>query len=263
MTYKKLLVCLAILLASGCASNPVQNADLAKESAYTVTKNYKGLINLYRQELQKKDSDSTRIKLAQAYLNYGDPGSAVFVIAPVNKKKPSVSSLIIQAKAQLELGEANAALSSAIAANKLDKTNGETENLLGVIYATKGMYPKARQELNLARSHFYSEIKVTNNLVVLDILQGKYQQAINRIMPLYRNDQADKQMTANLILAVAKSKNLQLMQSLLEPKYSDREIAQLYLTLQSTKEVSLVKQTNASQTKKAPTKSAKNKKAKG
>ncbi|CAH0537055.1 tetratricopeptide repeat protein [Vibrio marisflavi] len=266
--FSKIAVCLAILLAAGCASNPAQNTDSSVESALIVTKNYQGLIKLYRKQLKQKDSADTRIKLAQAYLNYGDPNSAIFTIKPVNKTEPSVASLVVQANAQLDVNKTMSALSSAISADHIDPNNGEVENLLGVIYATDSNYAKARHYFNLAREHFYDDVKVTNNLVVLDILQSKYQQAVDRIMPMYKNNQADKQMMANLVIAVAKSKNLQLLESILEPKYSDRAIAQLYLTLQTTEAVTALplhhsKPASASQVNKKPSKLAKSHHKKG
>lgn len=220
-------------------------------------------LTLYRKQLKKTDSANTRIKLAQAYLKYGDPNSAIFTIKPVNKNNPTIKSLVVQANAQLDVNKTMGALNSAISAYHMDKNNGEVENLLGVIYATDGDYTKARHYFDLSREHFYDEVKVTNNLVVLDILQGKYQQAVDRIMPMYKNDQADKQMMANLVIAVAKSKNLQLLESILEPKYSDRDIAQLYLTLQTTEEVTSLptKYSKTASTKppvKQPSKLAKN-----
>ncbi|MCL9783355.1 hypothetical protein M9194_18155 [Vibrio sp. S4M6] len=237
--YKKCIVILMILLASGCVSNPSKHKQTSTETTLAAAKNYKGLINYYRKKLKVTDSPSIRVKLAQAYLEYGDPSSSVFIISPINNSKPTIPSLVVEAKAHLMLGDDRSAMYFASLANRIDKNNGEVENILGIIYSNMGNYDKARHYFNLARMHFYDEEKVTNNLVVLDILQGDYSKAVKRIMPFYENGDADEQMTANLTIAAAKSGDLRLVEKILAPKLSQKDISRLYFTIKSMKGISL------------------------
>lgn len=107
--------------------------------------------------------------------------------------------------------------------------------MLGVIYAANGDLGQARDFFNLARAHFYSDIKIKNNLAVLDIIEQDYSSAIERLLPIYTNDEADDQVVANLTLAMAKSDNLELMKQVLKPKFTDKEIQQRYLSLRKLK----------------------------
>ncbi|CAH0540330.1 tetratricopeptide repeat protein [Vibrio marisflavi] len=226
-----------ITILSGCAttSQSSYNNESTRELVMKNSGNFQDLITHYKEQLKQNDTRDTREKLATAYLDYGDPESALFTISQLNQGSPQVSSLLIQAYAEFELGDLPSSKDSAEQAYALDKQNAEIENLLGVIYAANGDLGQARDFFNLARAHFYSDIKIKNNLAVLDIIEQDYSSAIERLLPIYTNDEADDQVVANLTLAMAKSDNLELMKQVLKPKFTDKEIQQRYLSLRKLK----------------------------
>lgn len=226
-----------ITILGGCAttSQSSYNNDSTRELVMKNSGNFQDLITHYKDQLKQNDTRDTREKLANAYLKYGDPESALFTISLLNQQSPQVSSLLIQAYAEFELGDLPSSKASAEQAYTMDKQNAEIENLLGVIHAANGNLDQARDFFNLARAHFYSDIKIKNNLAVLDIIEQDYSSAIERLLPIYTNDEADDQVVANLTLAMAKSENLELMKQVLRPKFSDKEIKQRYLSLRKLK----------------------------
>ncbi|NQZ92100.1 MAG: tetratricopeptide repeat protein [Moritella sp.] len=238
--YKNYLL-LALLLLSGCQNTQLQLFE-NKERILAKTNNYQQLVPLYKQQLISKENDEIRLKLADSYLKSGDPESALFTLQPLTDTVKSnaqgheyVQVLVLQAYAQYQLGVLDAALNSALAANNIQANDPEIENLLGIIYVSQHDYIEARHFFNLARRHFYDDIKIKNNLAVLDIIEGKYEQSIKRLLLLQKNGIADKQVTANLLLAMAKLNNFSYVKSVLTPKYSDAEILDMYQVLRDLK----------------------------
>ncbi|PMH46703.1 hypothetical protein BCU68_01320 [Vibrio sp. 10N.286.49.B3] len=226
-------------ILSGCAAPKSSlNSFDSQESMLAQTQNHSKLILLYKEELKVKDSVEMRIKLANSYLQSGDPESALFVISPATfGQKPPVEALLIQAHSQYELEDFTRAEVTAKRAYELDPKNAEIENFLGVIYAGNGKYPQARTYFNLARTHFYDDVKIKNNLAVLDIIEGDYKQGVQRLLPVYLNGQADKQVEANLTLAMAKLGNYDYVKSLLIQKFSNHEISERYAALRGLKSI--------------------------
>lgn len=223
----------------GCSSTESLQEFHTKETMLLRANNYQQLIPLYKQRLMDEGEDEVRLKLANAYLKSGDPESALFTVIPlVTESDANIEAFIVQAHSEYELGELDKALRTAELANNIEKNNPEVENLLGVIYAAKHDYVKAREYFTLARTHLYDDIKVKNNLAVLDIIDGDYKKAVQRLLPIYLNDQADEQVKANLLLAMAKLGNYGYVQSLLANKYSDREIANKYMALKEIDTIS-------------------------
>ncbi|GIC78874.1 lipopolysaccharide assembly protein LapB [Moritella sp. F3] len=238
--YKNYLL-LVFLLLSGCQSNQLQSFE-SQEIILVKINDYKQLIPLYKQQLSREDNNEIRLKLADTYLKSGDPESTLFTLQPLTAPvKPTaqgrehVQALMLQAYAQYELGTLDTALNSALAANEIQVNEPENENLLGMIYVSQHSYIQARHFFNLARSHFYDDITIQNNLAVLDIIEGKYEQSIQRLLLLQKSSVADPQVTANLLLAMAKLNNFSYVRSVLTPKYSDAEILDMYQILRDLK----------------------------
>ncbi|CAH1534144.1 Flp pilus assembly protein TadD, contains TPR repeat [Vibrio owensii] len=253
-----------MVFLSGCSGSASFNELEAQENMLVRTKNYPGLIDFYKSQLKESELSATRAKLAQAYLDYGDPDSALFTITPltqraneqtVRKKQPNTSTwdmlteqvswerwgydevdtnwLFIQANAELAMGKSDAALSSALQAFQMNNQDAEIANLIGVVYAGEGNIYEARHYFHLARKNLYDDVKVKNNLALLYLLEGKFERAIDMLLPLYVNGQADEKVEANLVLALVKNGDINLMRKVLKPQYSDRDIAQKYQALNS------------------------------
>ena len=72
---------------------------------------------------------------------------------------------------------------------------------------------------------------------MLDIIEHNYQAAVQRLLPLYLNNQADDQIKANLILVMARIGNFEYVQSLLKNQLSENEIVDRYNLLRSMSSV--------------------------
>lgn len=202
------------------------------------THNYDQLILLYKEQLKVKENKATRVKLADAYLNSGDAESALFIISPIALSiDADVDVLLIQAHSEYELGSFDSALATAERANTISKNNADIENLLGVIYAEREEYFKARKYFNLARTHLYDDLKIKNNLAVLDIIEGQYKQAVQKLLPIHLNKNADNQLKANLTLAMAKLGNFEYVKSILGSKYDDIEVFEHLSELKSIERI--------------------------
>ncbi|WP_063345592.1 tetratricopeptide repeat protein [Vibrio jasicida] len=231
--FKKILICLLPAMLAACSSTQQawQQQD-SKEAIYQKTNNHTQLVTLYKQQLQQSDDAEVREKLAQSYLALGDAESALFYIKPLtNKSATSVDTLLIQAQAYGELAQYPAAISSAKAALALEETNAEAENLLGTYYGYNYQYDLARRYFERSREHFFDGVTVNNNLAVLDIAEGQYKQAIQRLLPLYKNGQADQQVMANLTLSMAKEGQYEFVKQVLSEKYSNHQIDNIYRAL--------------------------------
>lgn len=224
---------------AGCVTTNALDSKKTKESMFVKTNNYAQLILLYKEQLKEKENKKTRIKLADAYLQSGDPESSLFIISPIALSTDTdVDVLLIKAHSEYELGSYDRALMTAERAYGVKNTNADVENLLGVIYAGKNDYAKAREYFNLARTHLYDDVKIKNNLAVLDIIEGQYKKAVQKLLPIYLSDNADEQLKANLTLAMAKLGNYDYVKSILGTKYGDMEAYEHFAALKGIERVS-------------------------
>ncbi|TFH90896.1 tetratricopeptide repeat protein [Vibrio ouci] len=222
----------ALVACSSTQSNWQQ--DESKETIYKQTNNHVQLTELYKKQLQKKDTVELREKLSTSYLAMGDAESALFYIAPVTKEKnASVESLLLQSRAYSELGQYPAAINSAKRVLEKSPENAAAENLLGTFYGYSYQYELARGYFERAREHFYDSATVNNNLAVLDIAQENYQSAAQRLLPLYKRGQADEQMIANLTLSMAKLGHYSFVESVLSDRFSQHQIEQIYKAIRN------------------------------
>ncbi|WED22303.1 secretion protein [Vibrio sp. JC009] len=231
--YRILMLALLTLSVAACSSTPdKQMDDGAKESVYQQTGNYTELAEFYQQQLEQKETIETRLKLVHTYIQLEDSESALFYLEPVfEQDQRNCQAYDYKAQAIALTGEYIEAEEPALKALELCPDRAETENLLGIIYAGQYNYAKARKSFTAARRHFYNSAAVNNNLAVLDIAEGKYQAAMERLLPIYKRKPKDKMVKSNLILAAAKQRQYSLLYQILESDYSDAEIEGIYRTL--------------------------------
>lgn len=237
--FKSLILMLSLMALSGCATGPSANSEFSsKESLLIQTNNYPQLVNLYKEELRTQESKALRIKLSDAYLKAGDAESALFYIAPITQSSEVlVSALMIQAHSQYELGDLARAVETIKRLESAGKLTAEGENLAGVIYAGQGQYSLAKHYFNLSREHLFDDIKVKNNLAVIDMVENDYKKAVQRLLPIYLNEQADDQVIANLTLAMAKLGNFEYVKSILGSSYTHEEAIERFAALKNAKVV--------------------------
>jgi tight adherence protein D len=206
-----------------------------QEEIYRNTDDYVKLIELYKQRLTKEDLIETRLKLIATYIDMGDVESAEFnlnLLGTSDSFQSQISYLFALVHYKKEyFGAAAIYAKDAVAINN---NYPEAENLLGLIYASLGQYDEARHYFYVARQHLVEDVKIKNNLAMLDILEGQYEQAIYRLEPLVVNGQEDEQVKANLALAYAKAGQYNSFKALYSDVISDMEIQQFFSVLRMT-----------------------------
>ncbi len=231
---KKLLLASIVLLLSACSSRQYSESSLiqSKIDIYEQTQNYVALSDLYKAELKKEDSEEIREDLAATLLRLEDPENALFYLKPNIENDASFQTYYLQASALGDLGKYPQAIKAALLSLEENPDNAEAENLLGILYGYEYQYEKSRRYFQKAQLHFYDSNTIANNLAVLDIAEGNYKQAAQRLLPVYRSRQANEQVVANLILSMAKEQNIEFIQAVLADKYTKKEIERIYQSLQ-------------------------------
>lgn len=239
MRYSLLII--GLLFLGGCKSTSGLDKSShvseleSKEKIFKATNNSEKLIEFYKKELKRNDSELYRIKLANSYLNILDPESALFVMEPILKRdNVSFESAIVSAKAYLDLGDNQSALRILKDARKINPDDGEVYNLLGIIYANKGQWQTSRQMFEQARANFYDDIKVKNNLALLDMIEGDDTQALKRISSLTADQLDDEKIHSNLLLIMAKNGHKDYVMEALGPRLSTKQKNQIYQALRNS-----------------------------
>ncbi|MGX1924749.1 tetratricopeptide repeat protein [Vibrio sp. NH-7] len=237
----KLSCFLLVVFLVGCASTNSDDRSLNKEALLIQAQNYNELVGYYKSQLSVRDTEEVRIKLARSYLKIKDADSALFILKPLMaQKKISAEALLLNANSLYELGEFEQGLRDIEKAKEIDPKNAEIQNMAGLLYSANGDYNRARMMFNHARSNFYDDITVKNNLAVLDIIEGHYLDAVQRLMPIYTNDKADAQVQANLMLALAKLGNFGYVKTMLGPEVTEEEAFNHFAALRNSEPTSQV-----------------------
>lgn len=221
------LVLLALSLLAGCQSAPSQqDLQLADVTSMEKVKNYDGLISYYKSKLEQGSEDpEVKEKLSWAYFYKGDIESADFYVQHLQKEgfeNPNLYQLegqVFDAKNDIE-----SAISAYTASIEAGNTTGQIHVLLGVSYAKIGRFNEAYQELNRARLRGYDDVVVKNNIAMIQIAKGEYQQAIETLAPVLKEDPANKIVKANLAVALMKNQQIDSAQKLLKGDFSAEEI---------------------------------------
>ncbi|QUM81963.1 hypothetical protein HWV01_17590 [Moritella sp. 5] len=226
-----------VLLVSGCAANSNHSISNSLDF-YEQTQNNDKMIVLYKAALKTKENDTTRIKLANAYLSVDDYESSLFTLAPLLQKSDvAIDILEIKAKALYKSEDFDNALLTCEEIISKNAVNPEVENLMGLIYAEMHQYEQSRIYFNRARVHFHDDIIIQNNLAVLDLLEGNPQASITRLMPLYSKDQSDIKIRTNLLISFSRMDDMKTVRSMLTASYSPREIDEIITALAELKPI--------------------------
>lgn len=244
---RRFLSILLLVLIQGCVTSGAipqsKSAPLnveTQEKILLAANNQVGLIEFYKSHLKERESTEFRQKLAKTYLSNLDPESALFTIRPlIDKPNTSLESDIIASKAYMDMGDYQNAEAILIAALPGEQRSGEVANLLGIIYAEQGKLTKARTMFESARTSFYDDVKVKNNLALLDMLEGDNLQALQRLAVLLSDEQTDPQLKANLMLIMAKNGQREFVFDGLDKSLTETQAEQIYQALKSSSVLSL------------------------
>ena len=212
---KFMVVCSMLLFVVGCQNSTLKYDVNEQQKIYIneTTKNYGGLIELYKQRLQRADTEDTRHKLARAYYQSNDFQAVKRVLEPIIKKTKNDGILILYGHVESRLGHNDTALEYLNKAIEINNKNGEAYNVKGIVLLKKRQYDAARYAFNEARENFYDENKVTNNLAMLSILNKDYSEAYKQLNILYTKGYRDPTILHNLLFTLVKLDKMQLAKS--------------------------------------------------
>ncbi|CAK1846383.1 tight adherence protein D [Vibrio crassostreae] len=220
-------ILLTLSVLAGCQSAPSQqDLQLADVTSMEKVKNYDGLISYYKSQLEQGFEDpEVKEKLAWAYFHKGDIESADFYVQHLQKegvKNPNLYQLegqVFDAKNDIE-----SAIAAYVTSIEAGNRTGQIHVLLGVSYTKVGKYDEAQQELNQARLRGYDDVVVKNNIAMIQMANGEYQQAIQTLAPVLKEDPANKTVKANLAIALMKTQQIDSAKKLLKGDFSAEEI---------------------------------------
>ena len=220
-------ILLTLSVLAGCQSAPSpQDLQLADVTSMEKVKNYDGLISYYKSQLEQGSEDpDVKEKLAWAYFYKGDIESADFYVQHLQKQgfeNPNLYQLkgqVFDAKNDIE-----SAISAYLASIDAGNRTGQIHVLLGVSYTKVGKYDEAQKELNQARLRGYDDVVVKNNIAMIQMANGEYQQAIQTLAPVLKADPVNKTVKANLAIALMKNQQIDSAKKLLKGDFSAEEI---------------------------------------
>ncbi|MCW9698093.1 tetratricopeptide repeat protein [Avibacterium sp. 20-129] len=236
----------AALLLSACSQSvftKFNQQDISvKEKFYLSSNNYRELISLYRESLKQKEEPAIRYKLAESYYSIGDSRSSQLYLEPLltskDKKANVQDALLLQIKNNLHSGDYRQAVENADNMLLSYPNNGEAYNLLGIAYAKLGDYKQAKDNFNKARSYFVDDVKVLNNLAMIDILQKNYAGAVDILLPQYTNGVKDNRLVHNLVFALVKKGDKKYALDIIEKENLSEAPEALVEELKSAKHIS-------------------------
>ena len=211
----------SVVMTSACTSGngtSFKNNSLASESLLLKVKNYSGLIKIKREELKKSNNPKVRYELANYYYLSQDYRSSMYYLTPLLASGASSDIYLLQAKNLAALGEYKKSLSFVDIALSKQRNNAQGLNLKGVIQAQMGELDAALSSFTQARASYEKEEEVVNNMAMIYIIQKKYTEAVQLLLPIYLRGYSNPQLEHNLIFALAKSGDLRYAKDIMKKR---------------------------------------------
>lgn len=232
MKAKYFFIFAIIVITTGCQNSSFKR-DLAEEQRIYIletTKNYGGLVEIYKNQLKVSDSEKTRFKLAQAYYLSMDYDSALRALKPIINESKNDNVLVLYGRVLSEIKNPKEqqpryqeALQYLNLALEFNPKNGEAYNLKGIVEVKLGQYDAARYSFIKSRELFYDENKVLNNLATLSLLDKDYLTAYDYLNILYNKGYRNKTVLHNLLFTLVKLDKITLAKQFCkEHKLSNR-----------------------------------------
>lgn len=213
-------VLLSLTACTQLGSGSTQAELDSKEALYYNTHNYNNLISLYRKMLKEQDKPELRYKLAEVYYKIGDIKSSQLYLRPLLTSRISndlsVKAYLLQIKNSIKLKHYPEAVGLARDLQNSNPKLAEVYLLKGQAYALMGNYEQAKTNFDKSRELFINETVALNDLAVLAILEKKYQDAVEILLPAYQNGLADSRMMHNLVFALVKNNQEKLAKEIVE-----------------------------------------------
>ncbi|KKD58515.1 hypothetical protein RN22_20850 [Grimontia sp. AD028] len=244
---KHLIVAASFMALAACSSSGIVE-DYAGEKGEQLllqTGNYASLVKRYQEQLKTNPSPELRHKLADALYMSGDPEAAQFQLALIPLEATEDPQLeMLRANVLYDLDRLNAAEQHVNTALRLDNNYSEAYNLKGLLLAQRGELEKAKQAFDNARLNGFNDDTVKNNLAMVAMLRGDFNQAADILWPLVANGRADQIVKANLLLSLAKSGRSREFSQLLASEGDREQIGKRYSSLNHVKPFNSFTQTS-------------------
>lgn len=221
------IVLLTLGILAGCQSTSSQQSQVQDDVInMEKVKNYDGLISHYKSMLEQGSQDpQVKEKLAWAYFHKGDIESANFYVQHLQKEGVETPSLYQLAGQVFDAkNDTTSAISAYLSSIKSGNSSGQVHVFLAVSYTKAGQYDAAYQELNNARLRGYDDVVIKNNIAMIHMANGEYEQAIAMLTPVLKDNPANKVVKANLAIALIKTQQVNAARKLLKGDFSDQEI---------------------------------------
>ncbi len=195
-------------------------------------RNYSGLISLKQQALKANDTPEIRYQLAEYYYLSGDYKSSLYHLNKLMGKNTATKVYLLQSKNLSSLKKYKEALNFVGMALNKDKNSGEALNLKGVIQAENGDLKSALLSFDAARNAYYQEESVVNNIAMVYIVQKRYHEAVQMLLPVYLRGYHNPQLDHNLAFALVKTGDLRYAKEIIKrgnyAKNPDMLVADLF-----------------------------------
>lgn len=220
---KCVLLTLCALIFSGCAPHAPKDSNevVYQEDILLKTKNYSGLITLYRSWLKNNNRPDIRLKLARYYYLAGDYKSSLYYLQPLNAK-PDLKVYILQAQNMIALGDYGPALRVTDKMLQHDPQSAEAYNLRGVALALSGKLNEGQRAIEKSRALFIADDVALNNLAMVAMMDGRYQDSVGLLLPQYLRGRKQQQMLRNLVLSLVKVGDRRYARAIIESEHLSR-----------------------------------------
>jgi len=230
------IVLFTLGVLAGCQSTSSQNQKQGEVNNMEKVENYDGLISHYKSMLEQGSQDpKVKEELALAYFHKGDIESADFYVQHLQKEGVKTPSLYQLAGQVFDAKDNTSdAISAYLASIESGNASGQVHVLLAVSYTKLGQYDDAYQELNEARLKGYDDLVIKNNIAMIQMANGEFEQAIVTLTPILKDHPSNKVVKANLAIALIKAQKVDAARKLLKGDFSDQEVVSIANELTQT-----------------------------
>jgi tight adherence protein D len=223
-----IMLALSVMLLAGCVNRPLKNESEVnyQEDILLKAKNYNGLIAMYRSWLRQNDTPESRLKLSRYYYLAGDYKSSLYYLQPLNMGK-DMRVYILQAQNMIALGDYGPAIRVTDKMLQQEPNGAEAYNLRGVALAMSGKLVEGKASIERARELFIADDVAINNLAMIAMVDGRYQEAVGLLLPQYLRGKKQTQILHNLVLSLVKVGDRRYARNIVESEGLSKKPAEL------------------------------------
>ncbi|MGF1726084.1 tetratricopeptide repeat protein [Photobacterium nomapromontoriensis] len=229
---------LLLLMLSACSQHVGNHNDIAIAEMEKAG-NTQGMIAYYKSELQT-DSDNPSLyqKIAQLYYSNHDLESAEFYANHSQKiAEPDQHLFLLMGKIYDDSGKYTDALEAFDQSELQGNSSAELYISRGIVLSKLGQYLQAEEQFNTARLNGYNDIAVKNNLAVLYLLQRRYAEAADILLPLLPYAKDNQRLKVNLSIALIKVGDKERAYHTLKDLYNDEQLRVLFQLVKDMEQV--------------------------